>query len=224
MFRLPIPSREVAGKALAERLVPFAARREVLVLALPRGGVPVAFEIARHLHAPLDVLLVRKLGAPPQPELAMGAIASGDVCVMNEDVVSNYRISQSAIDRVTAQERAELARRSREYRGERPWPTLEGKTVILVDDGIATGATMSAAVEAVRAQGAAYIVVAVPVAPDDTVAKLSWAADEVVCLANPTPFYAIGQWYQRFEQLSDDEVKDLLKAAWQTFPEPTYQE
>ena len=224
MFKLPISSRQAAGEALAERLGNLAGRGDVLVLALPRGGVPVAFEIADRLHARLDILLVRKLGVPSQPELAMGAIASGNVRVMNEDVVSGYRIDAEAIEKVATRERAELERRSQVYRGHRPWPTLREKTIVLVDDGIATGATMAAAIEAVRKQGAARIIVAVPVAPEDTIDRLSESADQIVCLASPAPFYAIGQWYQRFEQLSDDEVSRLLGHAWRTTPESATQE
>ena len=186
----------------------------MIVLALPRGGVPVAAEIAAALHARLDVLIVRKLGVPTQPELAMGAIASGGIRVMNEDVVAACRITPRQIGAVEATELLELERRVKAYRGDRPWPKLAHHCVILVDDGVATGATMFAAIDAIRAQQAARVVVAVPVAPRDTVARLERSADEVVCGAMPEPFSAIGQWYARFEQVSDDEVVRLLQDAW----------
>ncbi len=210
-MKLPIPDRRAAGRALAEALDRYAGRKDVIVLALPRGGVPVAAEIARGLDVPLDVMLVRKLGAPWQPELAMGAIASGGVRVMNDEVVRGMGISPEAIERVAQEELKELERRERAYRGNRPWPDLTDKTVILVDDGLATGATMHAAIDAVRAQNPAQIVVAVPVAPPDTVRALEPLVDEVVCLFQPEPFMAIGQWYQDFSQLTDAEVQALLE-------------
>ncbi len=210
-MKLPIPDRRAAGRALAEALDRYAGRKDVIVLALPRGGVPVAAEIARGLDVPLDVMLVRKLGAPWQPELAMGAIASGGVRVMNDEVVRGMGISPEAIEQVAQEELKELERRERAYRGNRPWPDLTDKTVILVDDGLATGATMHAAIDAVRAQNPAQIVVAVPVAPPDTVRTLEPLVDEVVCLFQPEPFMAIGQWYQDFSQLTDAEVQALLE-------------
>ncbi len=210
-MKLPIPDRRAAGRALAEALDRYAGRKDVIVLALPRGGVPVAAEIARGLDVPLDVMLVRKLGAPWQPELAMGAIASGGVRVMNDEVVRGMGISPEAIEQVAQEELKELERRERAYRGNRPWPDLTDKTVILVDDGLATGATMHAAIDAVRAQNPAQIVVAVPVAPPDTVRALEPLVDEVVCLFQPEPFMAIGQWYQDFSQLTDAEVQALLE-------------
>ncbi len=210
-MKLPIPDRRAAGRALAEALGRYAGRKDVIVLALPRGGVPVAAEIARGLDVPLDVMLVRKLGAPWQPELAMGAIASGGVRVMNDEVVRGMGISPEAIEQVAQEELKELERRERAYRGNRPWPDLTDKTVILVDDGLATGATMHAAIDAVRAQNPAQIVVAVPVAPPDTVRALEPLVDEVVCLFQPEPFMAIGQWYQDFSQLTDAEVQALLE-------------
>jgi len=210
-MKLPIPDRRAAGRALAEALGRYAGRKDVIVLALPRGGVPVAAEIVRGLDVPLDVMLVRKLGAPWQPELAMGAIASGGVRVMNDEVVRGMGISPEAIERVAQEELQELERRERAYRGDRPWPDLTDKTVILVDDGLATGATMHAAIDAVRAQNPARIVVAVPVAPPDTVRALEPLVDEVVCLFQPEPFMAIGQWYQDFSQLTDAEVQALLE-------------
>ena len=207
---VPIPNRRVAGQALAEALKSYAGRDDVIVLALPRGGVPVAAEVARALGVPLDVMLVRKLGLPGHPELAMGAIASGGVRVMNDDVVRRLSVSPATIEAVTEAEGRELARRERAYRGERPWPDLKGRCVILVDDGLATGATMHAAIDAVRAQQPACIVVAVPVAPPDTVRTLEALVDEVVCPLQPQSFMAIGQWYQDFTQTSDDEVITLL--------------
>ncbi len=207
---VPIPNRRVAGQALAEALKSYAGRDDVIVLALPRGGVPVAAEVARALGVPLDVMLVRKLGLPGHPELAMGAIASGGVRVMNDDVVRRLSVSPAAIEAVAEAEGRELARRERAYRGERPWPDLKGRCVILVDDGLATGATMHAAIDAVRAQQPACIVVAVPVAPPDTVRTLEALVDEVVCPLQPQSFMAIGQWYQDFTQTSDGEVITLL--------------
>jgi len=207
---IPIPDRRTAGQVLAEALKFYAGRGDVIVLALPRGGVPVAAEVARALDAPLDVMLVRKLGLPAHPELAMGAIASGGVRVINEDVVRRLGVGPAAIKAVAEAEGRELARRERVYRGERPWPDLKGRCVILVDDGLATGATMHAAIDAVRAQQPGCIVVAVPVAPPDTVRALEPLVDEVVCPLQPESFMAIGQWYRDFTQTSDDEVLSLL--------------
>lgn len=213
-MKLPIEDRTAAGLALAQSLQDYRDRDDVIVLALPRGGVPVALEVARALGTPLDLMLVRKLGTPGQEELAMGAIASGGGRVMNEDVVRGLGISATAIERVAEQETAELRRREQAYRGDRPWPELAGQCVILVDDGLATGATMRAAVGAVRSNRPARIVVAVPVAPHDTIALLRQEADEVICLAEPEPFQAIGLWYLDFSQVSDDEVRDMLDQAW----------
>lgn len=213
-MKLPIPNRQVAGQALAEALHAYGDRDDLIVLALPRGGLPVALEIADALDAPLDLMLVRKLGTPGQEELAMGAIASGGGRVMNQNVVQALAISEQAIERVAGQEGRELQRREQVYRGDRPWPNLEGRCVILVDDGLATGATMRAAVEAVRAKQPARIVVAVAVAPSDTVALLRKQADDVVCLAEPEPFRAIGLWYEDFSQVSDEEVCQMLAKAW----------
>lgn len=213
-MQVPIPDRRQAGLALAQALMEFHERDDVIVLGLPRGGVPVAAEIATALHARLDVLIVRKLGAPRQPELAMGAIATGGCRVMNEDVVLGYHIGEADIERVAAIEQRELERRNALYRGTRPWPKLAHHRVILVDDGVATGATMFAAIEAVKAQHAAEVVVAVPVAPADTLARLEAAADKVVCLATPAPFFAIGQWYRQFDQVSDETVTRLLGESW----------
>ncbi len=202
-----------AGQLLAQELTGYANRPDVLVLALPRGGVPVAFEIATGLNIALDILLVRKLGVPNQPELAMGALASGGVQILNEDIVRDLNLSESAIAKVASQEQKELERREQLYRGNRPFPQLQGKTVILVDDGLATGATILAAILAVRKQQPARIVVAVPVAPSPAYSQLADKVDEMVCLSTPTPFYSVGQWYTRFPQTTDDEVRDLLRKA-----------
>jgi predicted phosphoribosyltransferase len=195
---------------LATKLTDYAHRADVLVLALPRGGVPVAFEVARALDAPLDVFIVRKLGVPGYEELAMGAVATGGVRVMNNDVVSALHIPDYVIEAVSSWEREELARRERLYRGDRLPPDVRGHTVILVDDGLATGATMLAAVEALRRQQPARIVVAVPVAASDTCELLRAEVDDVVCAHTPEPFRAVGLWYQDFTQTSDEEVRELL--------------
>ena len=185
------------------------------MLALPRGGVPVAFEVARALGAPLDVLIVRKLGVPDQPELAMGAIASGGVRVLNEELLQYYPIPAEVIEWVAAREQTELERRERSYRGERPAPEVQGRTVILVDDGVATGTTMRSAVEALKKQQAASVVIAVPVAPEAVSAEFQRLKDHVffTCLATPEPFYAVGLWYEDFDQTTDAEVRDLLERA-----------
>jgi predicted phosphoribosyltransferase len=208
-------NRTEAGRALAERLAAYAGRPDVIVLALPRGGVPVAHEVARALHAPLDVFLVRKLGVPGHEELAMGAVATGGVRVLNEQVVRALRIPEAAIDAVARREEQELARRERLYRGDRPPPDVRGKTVILVDDGLATGATMLAAVRALRQQQPARVVVAVPIASRDTCELLREEAEDVVCAVTPEPFYAVGLWYEDFSQTTDAEVRDLLRRAAQ---------
>ena len=214
MSHLPFANRDQAGEALAGALGAYRNRWDVLVLGLPRGGVPVAARVAGEIGAPLDVMVVRKLGTPGQEELAMGAIASGGGRVLNEDVVGGLGISAETLDRVTQRERRELRRREEAYRGDRPFPDLNGRCVVLVDDGIATGATMRAAVGAVRAVGAAEVVVAVPVAPGDTVLTLRHEADAVVCLETPEPFMGVGRWYSDFGQTRDDEVVSLLQAAW----------
>ena len=182
------------------------------MLGLPRGGVPVAWEVARRLGAPLDVFVVRKLGYPGHEELAMGAIASGGVRVLNPEVVA-YGVSRDAIERVTAREQVELERRERLFRGDRPRLPVAGRVAILVDDGLATGSTMRAAIRAVRQQGASRIVVAVPVAARSTCAEIEQEADEVVCAATPHPFHAVGLWYEDFSQTTDDEVRELLGPA-----------
>jgi len=209
-----IEDRASAGQDLAEALRKYRGRHDVIVLALPRGGVPVGAAIADELRAPLDILLVRKLGTPGQEELAMGAIASGGILVLNQGIVEELNISDASIEQVTAHEQAELVRRMKAYRGHRPWPELAGKCVILVDDGVATGATMRAAIKALRVQRPEKVVVAVPVAPSDTLAHLRSEADEVVCLATPRPFGSIGTWYASFPQLDDDEVRRQLAERW----------
>lgn len=209
--------RHQAGCALAALLRPYAGRPGVIVLALPRGGVPVAYEVARALGVPLDVFLVRKLGAPGHEELAIGAIASGGVQLLNTDIVHALHVTPEQVHLAVKREERELARREREYRDNRPPPDFDGKTVILVDDGLATGATMRVAVRALRAERPARIVVAVPVGATETCASLRDEADEVVCAETPEPFYAVGMWYGRFDQTSDAEVRDLLDdAATQT--------
>lgn len=204
--------RRDAGRKLASHLLRYRGGGAI-VLALPRGGVPVAFEVAAAIEAPLDVFVVRKLGIPGHPELAMGAIASGGIRVLNEPVVQAYRIPEPVIDGVAAVEGAELERRERAYRGGRPPAALRGRTVLLVDDGLATGSTMRAAVQAVRAHEPSAVVVAVPVGARETCAALTAVADLVVCVASPEPFAAVGQWYRDFSQTSDDEVRELLQTT-----------
>jgi predicted phosphoribosyltransferase len=199
-----------AGRQLAERLKEYANRSDVVVLGLPRGGVPVAFEVASRLDVPLDVFLVRKLGVPGHTELAMGAIAPAGVEVLNHDVIVDLGISAASVAAIAASERVELDRRDRIFRGGRPMPELSGKTVILVDDGLATGATMEAAVTALRQMGPAAIVVAAPVGARETCERLAGLADQLLCLATPAPFSAVGQWYENFSQTTDEEVQELL--------------
>jgi predicted phosphoribosyltransferase len=195
---------------LAEKLRTYANRLDVIVLALPRGGVPVAYEVATALRAPLDVFLVRKLGVPGYEELAMGAVATGGVRVLNEEIVQGLRIPDYVIDAVAAWELQELARRERVYRGDRPQPNVRGATVILVDDGLATGATMFAAIKALRQQQPAQIVVAVPTAAPKTCDEMKTQADDVVCAITPEPFHSVGLWYEDFSQTTDEEVRELL--------------
>jgi predicted phosphoribosyltransferase len=204
--------RVAAGRELADLLRQYERRPDVLVLGLPRGGVPVAFEIARSLHAPLDVMIVRKLGAPGQPELAIGAVASGGITVINEGLLAWFEDTR-AIERIVAAERIELERRERAYRGGRPPLDARGRTVILADDGAATGATMRAAVHATRKLEAKKIVVALPVASTDAYQMLRREADEVICISTPFTFYAVGQWYEEFTQTTDREVTGLLARA-----------
>jgi putative phosphoribosyl transferase len=210
--------RHDAGRALAERLAHYAGRSDLLVLALPRGGVPVGHEVARALGAPLDVFLVRKLGVPGQEELAMGALASGGVLVRNREVIDALGITDDELRDVAGHEQQELRRRERLFRGDRPPPAVAGRTVILVDDGLATGSTMRAAVAALRRMGPSRIVVAVPVGAGDTCAEFAAVADEVVCAQTPDPFMAVGMWYEDFTQTTDDEVRQLLEQA----AEPAY--
>jgi putative phosphoribosyl transferase len=208
-------NRTEAGRLLTEKLGEYADRDDVIVLGLPRGGVPVAYEVAKRLHVPLDVFIVRKLGVPGFEELAAGAIASGGVRVFNEDVMRAIPHANEAIEVVTARETAELERREQIYRGGRPPPELRDRIVILVDDGLATGATMRAAVKALRQSGAAKIVVAVPVGPPDTCRELEQEADETICLSTPEFFQAVGQYYEDFSQTSDEDVRELLASAAQ---------
>ena len=210
-MRQQYADRREAGVELADRLSAFRGRDDVVVLGLPRGGVPVAFEVAGALGAPLDVFVVRKLGVPGHAELAMGAIASGGVRVLNQDVLAWYSLPEAAIDTVARAEAEELERREREYRNGQPLINVDGRVVILVDDGLATGSTMKAAVQAVRALHPARIVVAVPVGATDTCRALEAAADEVVCARTPEPFSAVGLWYRDFSQTTDDEVRELLE-------------
>lgn len=205
--------REDAGQVLAERLQHLTGDPTLLVLALPRGGVPVGFEIARVLDAQLDVFVVRKLGVPGHEELALGAIASGPVIVLNEDVVRALRITRDMIEAVAAQEKRELERRERAYRGDRPPVNPEGRVVILVDDGLATGATMRAAVRALRDKGAERLIVAVPTAAPQTCDEFRAEVDEIVCAMTPEPFEAVGLWYEDFSQTTDAEVQELLARA-----------
>ena len=205
--------RSEAGRLLAARMTKHANRNDVIVLALPRGGVPVAYEVAHAIHAPLDVFIVRKLGVPGHEELAMGAVASGGVQVINEQVVQQLSLSQEQIDQAAARELREIERREQSYRGDRPHPELQGKVVILIDDGLATGATMLAAVRAVRLQDPSRIVVAVPVASAETCEMIRPEVEEIVCVATPEPFYAVGLWYEDFSQTTDEEVHDLLARA-----------
>jgi putative phosphoribosyl transferase len=203
-------NRTAAGRLLATKLAMYANRSDTIVLALPRGGVPVAFEVAKVLHVPLDICLVRKLGVPDHKELAMGAIAMNGVLAINHSIIEKLGISRTTIDRVVAQEKQELARRDRIYRGDRPFPDLRDRTVILIDDGIATGATIRAAISAIRQSQCDRIVVAVPVAPAATCDELQAEVEQVVCLSNPEPLYSISYWYEDFSQTSDREVNQLL--------------
>ena len=210
--------RSEAGRVLAEKLSDYADAPDVLVLALPRGGVPVAYEVARALRAPLDVFVVRKLGVPEHEELAMGAIASGGVRVVNEHVVRMLNIPDAAVDRVAALEGAELRRRERAYRGDRPPPSVRGRRVILIDDGLATGSTMRAAAAALRRQEPAEIVVAVPVSAEETCDEFRTEVDRVICAMTPEPFRAVGMWYEDFSQTTDAEVHELLDRATREAP------
>lgn len=202
-----------AGRKLAKELSEYANRSDVIILALPRGGVPVAFEVAKELNVKMDVFIVRKLGVPGNEELAMGAIASDNIRVLNEDVIRSFQIPQSVIDEVAVNELRELERRERLYRGNRPKPDISGSTVILIDDGLATGATMRAAAAAVKTKNPAKIVIAVPTAASDTCSAFENEVDKTICVATPEPFYGVGAWYEDFSQTTDKEVCELLNKA-----------
>jgi predicted phosphoribosyltransferase len=212
------PNRRDAGRRLAAELRAYANRPDVIVLALPRGGVPVGYEIATALDVPLDVFVVRKLGLPWHEELAMGALASGGVRILDRDLIRIARVSEEDIERVTATEQAELERRERGFRGDRPFPDLTGMTVILVDDGLATGSTMKAAISALRQEGPSRIVMAVPVAAPETCEAFRDIADDVICAVTPEPFRAVGLWYDDFSQTTDEEVHELLDRARAAHP------
>jgi putative phosphoribosyl transferase len=208
---VPFRDRTEAGELLASKLLQYAGRPDVQVLALPRGGVPVALEVAKALKAPLDVFVVRKLGVPGHEELAMGAVASGGVRVLNRDVIESLRIPRAMIEAVSAQELQELSRRERLYRDDRPPPQIRNHIVILVDDGLATGSTMRAAVAALRKLHPSKIIVAVPAAAPSTCDEFRSEVDEIVCAETPQPFYAVGAWYEDFSQVSDDQVRKMLE-------------
>ena len=209
----PFTDRADAGRQLAEALAAYAGDPGVIVLALPRGGVPVGYEVAQRLAAPLDVYVVRKLGVPGHEELAMGALAADGTCVVDEDLIASLHVDPAALDDVVTREIAELRRREQAYRNDRPEPEIAGKTAIIVDDGLATGATMRAAAIALRGRGPRSIVAAAPVATPRTCAALRDVVDRVVCVQTPEPFHAVGLYYQNFEQTSDDEVRRLLALA-----------
>jgi putative phosphoribosyl transferase len=210
--------RRNAGRRLAQRCDRFAGAPGAIVLALPRGGVPVGYEIARRLTAPLDVLVVRKLGVPGRAELAMGAVASGGIEVVDHRLIALLGVSRAVFEAVEARELAELERRDRVFHGRRPLLDVAGKTAILVDDGLATGATMAAAIDAVRSRGPAHVIAAVPVAPPEICDALTDRADEVICLVTPTRLHAVGAWYEDFAQTTDAEVTELLDAAAASYP------
>ena len=207
--------RRDAGRKLAQKLSAYANRSDVVVLALPRGGVPVAYEVALALNAPLDIFTVRKLGLPGHEELAMGAIATGGARVINQDVVRSFNVPRGVIEAVAKQELNELERRERVFRGNRIMPEIHGKTAILIDDGLATGASMQAAILGLRAKNPARIVVAVPTAPLETCEAFKKLVDEMICATSPEPFYGVGQWYEDFSQVTDEQVQTLLKQASQ---------
>ncbi len=206
-------NRRDAGQKLAQKLLKYVHQPQVIVLGLPRGGVPVAFEVAKALHAPLDIFLVRKLGVPGQEELAFGAIASGGVRVLNQSLIRSLEIPPQVIAAITQQEQQELERRERAYRGNRPKPNLLNRTVLLVDDGLATGASMRAAVVALREQHPARIIVAVPTAATEACAEFAKIVDEMICAETPDPFWGVGMWYYDFAPTSDEEVSALLEEA-----------
>lgn len=208
---VPFQDRTEGGRLLASKLAKYANRPDVQVLALPRGGVPVALEVAKALNAPLDVFIVRKLGVPRHEELAMGAIASGGVRVLNRDVIDRLRIPRALIDAATTREQEELSRRERLYRGDRVAPELQNRIVILVDDGLATGSTMRAAVKALRKLHPSKVIVAVPTAAPSTCDEFKTEVDEIICAMTPEPFYAVGAWYEDFSQITDDQIRDMLE-------------
>lgn len=216
--------RTQAGRVLAERLASYKGRDDVVVLALPRGGLPVALEVCRALRAPLDVFVVRKLGVPGHEELAMGAVASGGVRIINQHVVGELGIREADIDRVAKSEQREVQRRESRYRGDRDLAQLAGKTVILVDDGIATGSTMRAAIDAVTSEQPNRVVVAVPTAAASTCDEIGKKVDDVVCAMTPEPYYAVGAWYVEFPQLTDDDVRRILDEAADAAPEADLEE
>ncbi|AEH61699.1 phosphoribosyltransferase [Methanosalsum zhilinae DSM 4017] len=203
-------NRVHAGQVLSEKLSEYGENKDVIILALPRGGVPVAFEVSRKIGVEMDLLLVRKLGVPGNEELAMGAIASGNIRVLNEDIIKSLHIPDKKIDQVTDSEKRELDRRNNIYRANRPIPDLRNRTVILIDDGLATGATMRAAAEAVRTKGPSQIIVAVPTCSPDAYNSLEDVADEIICAISPEPFFGVGRWYEDFRQVSDEEVCDIM--------------
>jgi putative phosphoribosyl transferase len=217
-FRLPFRDRREAGRILASRLYQYAGRRDTIIAAIPRGGIVVAAEVAAELHLPIAVFLIRKLGVPGQEELAMGAITSGGMKLMNRRVLDAFAIPESAIEAAVLRESRELERREQLYSRGHSRPEFKGKTVIIVDDGIATGASIRLAMDALRKQGAGAIVVAVPVAPSEAIAELRQISDEVVCLAEPSHFAAVGKWYENFEQVSDREVCQLLDMLYAREP------
>ncbi|WP_116964439.1 phosphoribosyltransferase [Fastidiosibacter lacustris] len=206
-------NRADAGQQLAEKLLSYQNKKDVLVLALPRGGVPVAFEIANILHVPMSVVLVRKLGIPGQEELAMGAVSEGNVRILNQELIQHLNISEKQIQHVLQKEQQELARRLQRYRQGKPLLKLNNKTIILVDDGIATGATFKAAIQALKTSNPKKLVIATPVASHSSFQEITSLVDESVCLVTPEPFYGVGQWYQRFDQISDEEVLNLLQTS-----------
>lgn len=205
--------RRDAGRKLAQKLIDYARRDDVIVLALPRGGVPVAYEVAKALNLPMDIFIVRKLGLPGHEEVAIGAIASGGIRVLNNDIVRYFKIPEPLIDAVARRELEELERRASAYRGNRPSPDLQGRTVILIDDGLATGASMRAAVAGLRTQSPAQIVVAVPTAAAETCEALEPEVDKLICATTPEPFHGVSRWYEDFSQTTDEEVKTLLAEA-----------
>jgi putative phosphoribosyl transferase len=213
----PFKDRRDAGRKLAQKLAAYAGQSNVLILALPRGGVPVAYEVALAINAPLDIFLVRKLGLPGREELAIGAIASGGIRVLNKDIIRMLSIPEEVINFVVKRELQELQRREKLYRGDRPFPEVRDRTVVLIDDGLATGASMRAAITGLRAQGPARIVVAVPAAAPDVCHAFQSEVDEIVCAVTPEPFYGVGRWYEDFSQVTDEEVRILLEEANRQF-------